>query len=187
MRVQRCRYDGSGLQTLVQTGHSDKDKEDPRNWCVGIAVDPRRGKMYWTQKGPSKGDQGRLFSANLEMLQGENVSNRSDVKLLFDKLPEPIDLELDEDENVLYMTDRGEIPFGNSISRIKLDDNGVVEKKILVRKLHEAIGLALDKAHGRLFFTDLGGSVYTSALDGSNEVELLHEIGDVTGIACTKA
>jgi hypothetical protein len=56
-----------------------------------------------------------------------------------------------------------------------------------VRKLHEAIGLALDKAHGRLFFTDLGGSVYTSALDGSNEVELLHEIGDVTGIACTKA
>lgn len=183
----RCRYDGTGLETLVQTGSSEKDKEDQRNWCVGIAVDRHRGKMYWTQKGPSKGDQGRLFSANLEMKSGETASQRSDVKCLLDKLPEPIDLELDEEQNILYMTDRGEIPFGNSISRIQLSDEGVVERKILIRKLHEAIGLTLDKPNGKLYYTDLGGSVYSSDLDGGNAVELLHEVGDVTGIAFAKA
>lgn len=183
MRMMRCNYDGSNVETLIQSGKSDADREDARNWCVGIAVDTQRGKFYWTQKGASKGNQGRLYGANIDFAAGEDATNRTDIKLLLDNLPEPIDLDIDEDENVLYLTDRGEIPFGNSISRVKLNSEGVVEKKILVRKLHEAIGLALDRKNKKMYFTDLNGSLYKADMDGSNEVVLLSEIGDLTGIA----
>lgn len=98
-------------------------------------------------------------------------------------------MDLDQQNNVLYLTDRGDPPFGNSISRIHLsaDTNSVLEKKILVRKLHEAIGLALDLRNQRMYFTDLNGSVYRANLDGTDEKALFVDIGDCTGIACVDA
>ena len=182
MRVMCCNYDGSDLQTLVQTGSTEKDREDACKWCVGVAVDPKRGKLYWTQKGPSKGNEGRLFSASLNVANGEDATNRTDIKLLLEGLPEPIDLDLDVESNILYMTDRGDPPNGNSISKIQLNDDGVVKKTILIRKLHEAIGLTLDVKNGKMYFTDLNGSLYSADIDGSNEVVLLSEIGDLTGV-----
>jgi hypothetical protein len=41
--------------------------------------------------------------------------NRTDIEVLFDGLPEPIDLELDLKNRVLYWTDRGDPPRGNSL------------------------------------------------------------------------
>jgi DNA-binding beta-propeller fold protein YncE len=55
MRVMRANIDGSQVETLVQTGRSDEDRRDETRWCVGITVDPKRGQIYWTQKGPTKG------------------------------------------------------------------------------------------------------------------------------------
>lgn len=187
MRVMRCSLDGSDLETLIQTGPAGDrgSKADPRLWCVGIGVDAKRKKFYWTQKGASKGNEGRLFSANTDFSKGQDASTRTDITLLLDSLPEPIDLDIDEDQNVLYLTDRGDPPLGNSISRIHLSEDGKVdERKILVRKLHEAIGLALDLKNKRMFFTDLNGSLYSSDMDGGNEVELFKAIGDLTGVAC---
>ena len=92
MQVLRCSFDGSEMEVLVTTGSSETDRTDARNWCVGIAVDTERKKIYWTQKGPSKGNEGRLFSAGINLPAGEDSQNRSDVVLLLDKLPEPIDL-----------------------------------------------------------------------------------------------
>jgi len=95
MRVMRANRDGSQVETLVETGHGDKDAQDQRRWCVGITVDPKLGKIYWTQKGPDNGEQGRILRAGIDLPKGESPANRSDIEVLFDCLPEPIDLEID--------------------------------------------------------------------------------------------
>jgi sugar lactone lactonase YvrE len=48
MRVMRANLDGSHVEFLHQAGSSYEDREDRRNWCVGIAVDDVRGKLYWS-------------------------------------------------------------------------------------------------------------------------------------------
>src|SRR5580658_10137640 len=67
MRVMRSNLDGSQIETLVETGHSEADRRDARNWCVGIAVDLAKGKLYWTQKGGDNANEGRILRANLEI------------------------------------------------------------------------------------------------------------------------
>ena len=180
MRVMRANIDGSEIETLIETGRGD-DVRDETRWCVGIAVDPKKRKMYWTQKGPSNGGQGRIFCAGLEIPSGESAANRSDVELLFDRLPEPIDLELDLLNRVLYWTDRGDAPRGNSVNRAPIDAKAAPE--ILVAHLMDGIGLALDIAGNRMFVTDMGGSVYTAALDGKGAHAFLAAQGNLTGIA----
>src|SRR6516225_1268596 len=90
MRVMRANLDGSQVETLVETGRGDEDRRDEARWCVGITIDPKLRKIYWTQKGATKGGQGRIFRANIEMPKGESPTNRSDVEVLFDRLPEPV-------------------------------------------------------------------------------------------------
>src|SRR5580700_5138839 len=46
MRVMRANLDGSQVETLVETGRGDSDRRDETRWCVGIAVDPKFGKIY---------------------------------------------------------------------------------------------------------------------------------------------
>ena len=110
MRVMRCNLDGSQIETLVETGRGDADRHDQTKWCVGITLDPERKQIYWTQKGPDNGDRGRIFRAGIEIPKGETAANRSDIEVFFDRLPEPIDLELDHKNRVLYWTDRGDPP-----------------------------------------------------------------------------
>jgi hypothetical protein len=52
MRVMRSNLDGSQIETLVEAGRGDSDRRDQTRWCVGITLDPWRGQIYWTQKGP---------------------------------------------------------------------------------------------------------------------------------------
>ena len=108
MRVMRANLDGSQVETLVETGRGDADRRDQTRWCVGITIDPVRQHIYWTQKGPDNGEQGRIFRANIEIPKGETAAKRSDIEVFFDHLPEPIDLELDLKNRVLYWTDRGD-------------------------------------------------------------------------------
>lgn len=184
MQVCRANLDGSELEVLVKTGYTEKDRQNARNWCVGITVDPVRQCMYWTQKGPSKGNQGRLFRAPLQMKNGETAATRSDITLLLDKLPEPIDLDLDIQEQVLYLSDRGDPPYGNTISRVDVQNHESVKKQIIITKLHEAIGLSLNLLERKLYFTDLSGGLYVANLDGSNQKTLCADEGDLTGVAC---
>ena len=83
---------------------------------MGIVVDVDGGEFYWTQKGATKAGQGRLFRANLEIPQGQTATTRQDVELLYDALPEPIDLDIDPGTRNLYWTDRGDPPRGNTVS-----------------------------------------------------------------------
>src|SRR5256885_11144754 len=72
MRVMRSNLDGSQIETLVEAGRGDKDRRDQTRWCVGITIDPNLGKIYWTQKGPTKGGLGRLCRANIDIPKGES-------------------------------------------------------------------------------------------------------------------
>jgi hypothetical protein len=181
MRVMRANLDGSQVETLVETGRGDTDRRDETRWCVGIAVDPKFGKIYWTQIGPEKGGLGRLCRANINIPNGESPANRSDIEVLFDRLPTPIDLELDLANRLLYWTDRGDPPRGNTVNRTPIDKKAVPE--ILITHLMEGIGIALDVPGNRMFVTDLAGSVYTADLDGKNERNFLYAQGNLTGIA----
>jgi len=184
MRVMRANLDGSQVETLVETGRGDKDRRDQTRWCVGTTVDPKLGKIYWTQKGPDNAGLGRIFRANIDIPKGESPTNRSDIEVLFDQLPEPIDLELDLANRVLYWTDRGDPPRGNTVNRAPIDKKAVPE--ILITHLMEGIGIALDVPGNRMFVTDFAGSVYSADLDGKNERNFLYGQGNLTGIAYTE-
>jgi len=186
MRVMRANLDGSEIETLVDTSLGDsRPGSDPRKWCVGVAVDTDGGKLYWTQKGGDGAGSGRIFRANIQVPQGQSAENRRDTELLYDHLPEPIDLDLDPVKRTLYWTDRGDPPRGNTVNRAPLDAaaENRPEPEILFAHLMEGIGLALDLKGGRMFITDLGGSVYSANLDGSNRRVLLDTEGNLTGIA----
>lgn len=186
MRVMRANFDGSQIEILVDTSQGDqRPGRDETKWCVGIAVDHDGGKIYWTQKGGDNADEGGIFRADLEIPKGENPTNRTDIEVLFNGLPEPIDLELDLNQQMIYWTDRGNPPRGNTVSRARLkgDSKGANRQEILVSDLMEGIGLALDVKHGRMFFSDLAGSVYSAKLDGSEKKALLMAQGNLTGVA----
>ena len=185
MRVMRSNLDGSQIQTLIEAGHGDADRPDQTRWCVGIAIDPVREQIYWTQKGPDNATQGRLFRAGIEIPKGETAANRSDVEVFFDNLPEPIDLELDLKNRMLYWTDRGDPPRGNTVNRASIDAKPQVPE-ILLTHLMEGIGIALDVPRDRMFVTDFGGSIYSARLDGSGEFSILYAQGNLTGIAYTE-
>jgi hypothetical protein len=186
MRVMRANLDGCNIETLIDTSEGDaRPGKDVKKWCVGIALDVEAGKLYWTQKGPENAGEGRIFRANLEIPKGQSAANRKDIELLYEGLPEPIDLELDLTNRMLYWTDRGDPPRGNTVNRAPMDPaqgNGKKEPVIIFDHLMEGIGIALDLKGGRMFMTDLGGSVYSANLDGSNKKTVLAAEGNLTGI-----
>src|SRR6202795_2719126 len=186
LRVMRSNLDGLKIETLVDTSQGDsRPGRDARKWCVGIALDMERGKIYWTQKGSDNGGEGRIFRANLEIPKGQTPANRRDIELLFDNLPEPIDLDLDPGNRMMYWTDRGDAPRGNTVNRAPMDagPGDRKEPEIVFAHLMEGIGLSLDLKGGRMFLTDFAGSVYSAGLDGSNRKTLLVAEGNLTGIA----
>ena len=185
MRVMRANLDGSELETLVQTGEGDADRQDLTKWCVGIAVDPDRGHIYWTHKGPDNAGLGRLCRAGIDIPKGQSAITRTDIEVLYDGLPEPIDIELDHEHRLIYWTDRGDPPRGNTVNRAPMDAGrkGRPVPEILFTHLMEGIGIALDLKGGRMFMTDLAGSVYSARLDGSSPTVVAMALGNLTGIA----
>lgn len=182
--VFRCGYDGSHLIKVVDNRIRGSE-DNVLDWCVGIALSTSLGKLFWTQKGPSKGGKGRLFSADLPTAIGSAATS---VRCLLNDLPEPIDLEFDESSHTLYWTDRGELPHGNALYKVQLNANGDVAssgKEVLARHFHEAIGLKLDSARQRIYVTDLGGSIYCYNIeDKSKETLFTDEKRTFTGVTC---
>ncbi|KAK8216672.1 hypothetical protein IWZ01DRAFT_431151 [Phyllosticta capitalensis] len=189
LRVMRSNLDGSDIEVLVQTGNTDEDRKDLSRWCVGIAVDEENGYFYWTQKGPSKGRVGKIFRARVDGPKQEYPNARKDRELLFDNLPEPIDLELDVKSQTLYWTDRGDPPTGNSLNRAYIGKAPAEAGRssvgeVLAVRLHETIGLALDHNNEVCYVTDLAGGVYRIGVGKTSFKETLFaELGDITGIA----
>jgi DNA-binding beta-propeller fold protein YncE len=186
MRVMRADLDGSGIETVVDTGQGDpRPGPDASRWCVGVAIDVDGGKVYWSQKGPDNAGKGRICRAGIDVPGGQNASNRADIEVLYEGLPEPIDLELDLNNRVMYWTDRGDPPRGNTVNRAPMDSptTGRPAPEIVLTHLMEGIGIALDLKGDRMFVTDFGGNVLSAKLDGSDEKALLVAQGNLTGIA----
>jgi hypothetical protein len=181
MRVMRADLDGTQIETLIETGRGDADRSNPSNWCVGIAVDTDRGHIYWTQKGGDNAEHGRIFRASIEIPTGQAPANRSDITVLFEGVPEPIDLELDLTNRVLYWTDRGNPPRGNAVNRTPID--GKLSPNRVLGHLMEGIGIALNVPGERLFVTEQGGSIYSARLDGSNKRVVAITQGSLAAIA----
>lgn len=186
MRLMRANLDGSNIETLVDTSHGDpRPGQDARKWCVGVAIDVDGGKVYWTQKGSDNADEGRIYRAGTEIPAGQTAADRADIELLYDGLPEPIDLELDLDNRVMYWTDRGDPPRGNTVNRAPMDSvaNGRPSPEIVFTHLMEGIGIALDLKGDRMYVTDLGGNLVSAKLDGSDQKILLAVQGNLSGVA----
>jgi len=186
MRVMRCNLDGSKIETLVDSSKGDaRPGKDETKVCVGITVDPNRGQIYWTQKGPANAGKGRIFRAKIDIPKGETAANRTDIETLFEGLPEPIDLELDLKNRFIYWTDRGDPPRGNTVNRASLDADFSKHptSDILFTHLEEGIGIALDFKGKRMFITDLAGNIFTANLDGTEKKPVLVAQGNLTGIA----
>ena len=109
------------------------------------------------------------------MPSGQSSKTRDDIQCVVAGLPEPVDLELREDTLQLYWTDRGELPFGNTLNRAQLTESGLLvetssqKREILTKHFHEAIGLKLDTKNGHIYMTDLGGSIYQCDLEGKKK------------------
>ena len=140
-----------------------------------------RAVLLVTERREQRG-AGGIFRAGVEIPKGETAATRSDIEVFFDGLPEPIDLELDLESRVLYWTDRGDPPRGNTVNRASVDAKPD-EPEIVFDHLQEGIGIALDIPGDRMFMTDMAGSVYTAKLDGSEKRPLLGVQGNLTGIA----
>ena len=182
MRVMRANLDGSQVETLVETGRGDKDQRDAD---PVVRRNHHRSEARENLLDAKRSGQRRTWAAscraNIDIPKGESPANRSDIEVLFDQLPEPIDLELDLANRVLYWTDRGDPPRGNTVNRAPIDKKAVPE--ILITHLMEGIGIALDVPGNRMFVTDFAGSVYSADLDGKNERNFLYAQGNLTGIA----
>ncbi|HSX66764.1 hypothetical protein [Nocardioides sp.] len=176
MKVSRVRTDGTGMSDLVVNDGSG----GVADWCVGVAVEGDH--LYWTQKGPSDGDAGRILRTRISAApDGEH-------EVLWDDLPEPIDLEVHD--GYLYWTDRGAPPAGNTLNRAPLPAPGDAgaDPEVLAGGFGEAIGLAVDKAAGLAYVTDLAGTIRVVPLPGSSAAErVLADLGEpLTGLAGTR-
>jgi hypothetical protein len=115
------------------------------------------------------------------MPRGRMPADRPDIEVLFEELPEPIDLELDLVHRVLYWTDRGNLPRGNTVSRTPIDGN--LTQEIVLDHLMEGTGIALDVHGDRMFVTDLSGSIYSAKLNGAGKRPIAMAQGNLSGIA----
>ncbi len=184
MRVMRSDFDGAHVETLVETGRIPDDETDQARWCVGIALDPERRQFYWTQKGHPDSGEGRICRAGYDLPQGQTPGNRSDIEVLFENLPEPIDLELDLDHGALWWTDRGDLEGGNSVCRAGIDANRVVSRdhEVVLKNVDETIGMIIYHDEGYIFTTSYTGELYRARIDGSERTQI-GSFDKLTGIA----
>lgn len=154
--LSAARTDGSQVRDLVKYDGSGLE----RDWIVGVALDEVNGYIYWSQKGSTEGGDGQILRAGLDIPAGQTAENRTDIELLWDGLPAPIDLELDDGR--LFWTDRGRQPGGDSLNRaaVPLPGHKGEEPEMLADDFQDPIGLAVDGQQKLAYVADLGGRIW---------------------------
>jgi hypothetical protein len=114
VKIQRANLDGTGIQNWVTTGLSQ---------AQGIAVNPGRGKIYWTDNAAQ-----RIQRANLD---GTNVQT------LVTGLGQPTAIALDLPHKRMYWTDAGTL----KIQRARL--NGKQIKTIISTGLSDPVAITV--------------------------------------------
>ncbi|MQY26919.1 SMP-30/gluconolactonase/LRE family protein [Nocardia aurantia] len=184
MRVMSCDLDGENVETLIDRSTGEEDEELRR--CVGVAVDHGRGQLYWTQKGPEDGGLGRIFRTTAA--PAPDPAHRPDLEMLWSGLPEPIDLELDLDNELVYWTDRGAPPTGNTLNRAPLPAHRAPGRppEILADGFGEAIGLALTADRKLAYVSDLAGAIHEVDVTARTKRPVLWSGTPLTGLVIRK-
>jgi hypothetical protein len=181
MQVLSCDLDGSHLARLVVTAVGDRAARIIRNHCIGVAIDKQQRLVYWSQKGGAKSGEGRIFRAPIDIPSRRSAADRDDIELLWDNLPEPIDLHLADAGTTLIWTDRGAEPAGNTLNRACLDP--VAEAPDIISSgYHEAVGVATadDVTY---YVSDLSGSIRIVDLANGIDKEIINLGTFITGLA----
>lgn len=185
-RVSAASIDGTGLTDLV-IRHVGDDGDPALGQCVGVAVDAS-GWIYWSQKGPTSGGLGRILRAPLALAPGQSPVGRSDIEVLWEGLPAPIEVQLFD--GWIYWTDRGCGPGGSTLNGAPLPHPGERPgpPTVLATGFEEAIGLVVDEARDRVLVSDLGGTIRSVPIprghrSGQSE-QVIATLGEaITGIA----
>jgi hypothetical protein len=143
-RVMSANPDGSNVKILVEQGPKHPD---------GLAVDPQKGHLYWTNMGNPKANDGAIIRANLD---GSNITVIVPPGGTF--TPKQIQIELASRK--LYWGDRE----GMRVMRCNLDGSDL---ETLVETGHTeanrrdatrwCVGIAIDPEGGHFYWTQKGG------------------------------
>jgi hypothetical protein len=137
----------------------------------GIGIDPRRGKMYWTDPEARK-----IQRANLEIPPGETPATRTDIENLVTGLDTPTGIAIDGLRSKIYWTD----PNLGKIQRANLDGSEVED---LITNLNSPSGIGIDISRGKVYWTSiLDGKIQGANLDGSGIEDYITGLTNPTGI-----
>ncbi|MGI9290253.1 MAG: hypothetical protein ACR2QG_03130 [Gammaproteobacteria bacterium] len=159
-KIMRANLDGSAVETLV----SD-DLISP----VGMALDPEKGKMYFTDR----------FSNNIKRANLDG----SDVEVVVKDTEYPVDLLIDFETRLIYWTSRD--PGG--VLRADMDGNNIdgTTLQAIITGLSIPIGISMDRENRKLYYTDVimdppSGFIWESDMEGNHArkvVETLKPLG----------
>lgn len=181
MKIERCHIETGKVEFLLDTHEMYLDEDKKNRHCVGIALDIQNNRIFWTMKGPPKGGTGRLLCAPFDFKDKQAVIDPSQINVVYDHLPEPIDLEIDYENDYLYWSDRGAEPDGNSLNRLQLST--LSKKEVVIRGFDETIGFTVDADNQLAFVADKMGHVYQVNLQTKEKkVIFTSESGGFTGL-----
>lgn len=183
MKIERCKIETGKVEILLNTSTMFLSEEKENRYCVGIALDILNNRIFWTMKGPSKGGTGKLLTAPFDFNDSTAVIDPNEIRIIFEKLPEPIDLAIDYKNDFLYWSDRGAEPDGNSLNRVSL--SLLKDKEVLIRGFKETIGFIIDSINDIAFVADLTGHIYEVNLLTKDKKEILYSKNSgFTGLTC---
>lgn len=161
-----AKTNGTGLRDLVQYDGSGQE----RDWIVGVALDEANQQVYWSQKGSPEGGDGKILRAGMQIPVGQTAHNRTDIELVWEGLPAPIDLEFDDGR--LFWTDRGRQSGGESLNRATVPSPGSVGEppEVLAEGFESPIGLAIDHEMKLAYVADLGGRIWVVPGPGREDI-----------------
>lgn len=182
MRIERCQIATGKVEVLLDSSKLFPSEVRESRYCIGIALDQKNNRIFWTMKGPSKGGQGRLLSALFDYRAANAAINLEEINVVFDQLPEPIDLAIDYAGDFLYWSDRGAEPEGNSLNRVSL--TALINKEVVITGFKETIGFVIDAENHSAFVADLTGHIYqVDLISRDKKVILHHPDSGFTGLA----
>lgn len=182
MRIERCQIATGKVEVLLDSSKLFPSEVRESRYCIGIALDQKNNRIFWTMKGPSKGGQGRLLSAPFDYRAANAAINLEEINVVFDQLPEPIDLAIDYAGDFLYWSDRGAEPEGNSLNRVSL--TALLNKEVVITGFKETIGFVIDAENHSAFVADLTGHIYlVDLISRDKKVILHHPDSGFTGLA----
>jgi hypothetical protein len=125
-RPRRC---SCGPRRSTTTASTRRD-------TASASPSPRSRTPVLDAESPSNGGEARFCAPQSTSPRATRAADRGDIEVLFEGLPEPIDLDLDT--RMLCWTDRGDPPLGNTVNRAPMDpEAGQRKSEILLTHLQE--------------------------------------------------